>query len=63
MRKQRGLVSMKRSYRVAISSSKKAKKRKRTIKNIAATGIAQQYMELQRLRALVSEVESCRAAR
>ena len=55
---------MKDGYRATVSTRKKAvKKRKRVSKILAPSGIAQQYMELQRLRALVSEVESCRAMR
>jgi hypothetical protein len=56
---------MKDGYRATVSSRKKAvKKRKRISKSIVATSaIAQQYMELQRLRELVSEVESWRAMR
>jgi hypothetical protein len=55
---------MKDGYRATVSTRKKAvKKRKRISKNLAPTGIAQQYLELQRLRELVSEVESWRAMR
>ena len=56
---------MKDGYRATVSSRKKTvKKRKRISKSIVATSaIAQQYMELQRLRELVSEVESWRAMR
>ena len=55
---------MKDSDRATVSSRKKApKKRKRVAKTFPVTGIAQQYMELQRLRALVCEAESWRAMR
>ena len=54
---------MKGTYRVTISSRKKAKRRKKTTKSLATAVIAQQYMELLRLRKLVSEAELWRAVR
>lgn len=54
---------MKSNDQVTIPDRKKAKKRKKPAKNIHMDSIAQQYMELRRLRQQISEVESWHNAR
>ncbi|WP_213773856.1 hypothetical protein [Bradyrhizobium sp. dw_78] len=53
---------MKVNYRAA-ALRQKPKKQKKTRKKFAAASIAQQYVELQRLRAQLSEAETWRNAR
>ena len=56
---------MKASYQYTIPGRQKPKKpkRKAVARSLTAESIAQRYMELQRLRQRISEVESWRVAR
>jgi hypothetical protein len=54
---------MKTSYQFTITKIQKSKKPKKAAKTVSATYLAQQYSELQRLRARISEAEAWRNAR
>ena len=54
---------MKNSYQVTVTGRKKLKKPKSPVKTHASASIAQRYLDLQRLRQRVSQVEGWRNPR
>lgn len=54
---------MKRGYRPAVAIRQKSKKQKKVVKPVSLASIAQRYLEVQRLRERVSQVESWQVGR
>ena len=58
-----GVCTMNTEYRHSTTTLEKWKKQKKAAKPVSSARIAQQYMELRRLRERISEVEAWRANR